>query len=162
VCRALRRESEVPVIFLTARDDEIDRVLGLEIGADDYVTKPFSPRELVARVRARLRRRGGPEAPAVQRLGVLGIDREGHRAYVGDRPLELTRYEYALLEALARRPGAILSRAQLMERAWTDGSESLDRTVDTHVKTLRQKLRAAGFTVDPIRTHRGLGYALEL
>src|SRR5690606_19156453 len=98
VCRALRRESEVPVIFLTARDDEIDRVLGLEIGADDYVTKPFSPRELVGRVRARLRRRGGPQVPAVQRIAALGIDREGHRAYVGDRPLELTRYEYALLE----------------------------------------------------------------
>src|SRR5690606_14242969 len=127
-----------------------------------YVTKSFSPRELVRRVRARLRRRGGEQAPAIQRLGELGIDREGQREYVGERPLELTRYEYALLEALARRPGAILSRAQLMERAWTDGSESLDRTVETHVKTLRRKLKAAGFIVDPIRTHRGLGYALEL
>jgi two-component system, OmpR family, catabolic regulation response regulator CreB len=160
VCRELRRVSAVPVIFLTARDDEIDRVLGLEIGADDYVTKPFSPRELVARVRIRLRDRGEASL-RLARYGDFTLDRDGHRVLFHDRPLDLTRYEYALMEALLRRPGAILSRAQLMEHGWNADSESTDRTVDTHIKTLRAKLRAAGATPDPIRTHRGLGYAFE-
>ncbi len=162
VCRELRAFSEVPVIFLTARNDEFDRVLGLELGADDYVTKPFSPRELVARVRARLRRRapaGTPDGWVVQ--GGFAIDREGHRIRFGERPLDLTRYEYALLAALLQRPGAILSRAQLMDRAWDSDADSADRTIDTHVKTLRAKLRAAGADPDPIRTHRGIGYSLE-
>lgn len=147
VCRAIRAFSEVPVIFLTARDGEIDRVVGLELGADDYVVKPFSPRELVARVRARLRRRVQADASAW-------------------RALDLTRYEYGLLEALLQRPGAVLSRAQLMDRVWADALDSGDRTVDTHVKTVRGKLRAvddaAGHAdADPIRTHRGLGYSVE-
>jgi len=165
VCRELRGFSDVPVIFLTARNDEIDRVLGLELGADDYVTKPFSPRELVARVRARLRRSG---AGAVQARagewvvrGDFAIDRDGHRIRYRQQPLDLTRYEYALLDALLQRPGAILSRAQLMDRGWDSDADSADRTVDTHVKTLRAKLRAAGADPDPIRTHRGLGYAVE-
>ncbi|WP_082563272.1 two-component system response regulator CreB [Pseudoxanthomonas sp. Root65] len=166
VCRELRGFSDVPVIFLTARNDEIDRVLGLELGADDYVTKPFSPRELVARVRARLRRVGtGTQARAeagewVAR-GAFAIDREGHRIRYREQLLDLTRYEYALLDALLQRPGAILSRAQLMDRGWDSDADSADRTVDTHVKTLRAKLRAAGADPDPIRTHRGLGYAIE-
>ena len=167
VCRELRGFSDVPVIFLTARNDEIDRVLGLELGADDYVTKPFSPRELVARVRARLRRAGaGPAAsvasadPWVMR-GAFAIDREGHRIRYRQQLLDLTRYEYAVLDALLQRPGAILSRAQLMDRGWDSDADSADRTVDTHVKTLRAKLRAAGADPDPIRTHRGLGYAVE-
>ncbi|WP_296280014.1 two-component system response regulator CreB [Pseudoxanthomonas sp.] len=164
VCRALRGFTEVPVIFLTARNDEIDRVLGLELGADDYVTKPFSPRELVARVRARLRRSGGT-APTVAgdwvARGDFAIDREGHRIRYRQQPLDLTRYEYALLDALLQRPGAILSRSQLMDRGWDSDADSTDRTVDTHVKTLRAKLRAAGADPDPIRTHRGLGYAIE-
>ncbi|UOV06011.1 two-component system response regulator CreB [Pseudoxanthomonas sp. F37] len=164
VCRQLRGFSDVPVIFLTARNDEIDRVLGLELGADDYVTKPFSPRELVARVRARLRRAGaGPAAstdPWVVR-GAFAIDREGHRIRYRQQLLDLTRYEYAVLDALLQRPGAILSRAQLMDRGWDSDADSADRTVDTHVKTLRAKLRAAGADPDPIRTHRGLGYAVE-
>jgi len=167
VCRELRGFSDVPVIFLTARNDEIDRVLGLELGADDYVTKPFSPRELVARVRARLRRAGAVPAaspasadPWVTR-GAFAIDREGHRIRYRQQLLDLTRYEYALLDALLQRPGAILSRAQLMDRGWDSDADSADRTVDTHVKTLRAKLRAAGADPDPIRTHRGLGYAIE-
>ena len=167
VCRELRGFSDVPVIFLTARNDEIDRVLGLELGADDYVTKPFSPRELVARVRARLRRAGAvPSAspasadPWVMR-GAFAIDREGHRIRYRQQLLDLTRYEYAVLDALLQRPGAILSRAQLMDRGWDSDADSADRTVDTHVKTLRAKLRAAGADPDPIRTHRGLGYAVE-
>ena len=164
VCRALRSFSDVPVIFLTARNDEIDRVLGLELGADDYVTKPFSPRELVARVRARLRRAGGAvQAPAGEwaARGEFAIDREGHRIRYRQQLLDLTRYEYALLDALLQRPGAILSRSQLMDRGWDSDADSADRTVDTHVKTLRAKLRAAGADPDPIRTHRGLGYAIE-
>ena len=169
VCRELRRSkeawvSEVPVLFLTARSDEIDRVLGLELGADDYVTKPFSPRELVARVRARLRR--PPVAAAIAAEGFVArgdfaIDREGHRIRWRDRPLDLTRYEYAVLEALLQRPGAILSRAQLMDRGWDSDADSTDRTVDTHVKTLRAKLRTAGADPETIRTHRGLGYSIE-
>ncbi|MBD9435642.1 two-component system response regulator CreB [Pseudoxanthomonas sp. PXM03] len=164
VCRELRGFSDVPVIFLTARNDEIDRVLGLELGADDYVTKPFSPRELVARVRARLRRAGGT-VKAVEgewtARGDFAIDRDGHRIRYRQQLLDLTRYEYALLDALLQRPGAILSRAQLMDRGWDSDADSADRTVDTHVKTLRAKLRAAGADPDPIRTHRGLGYAIE-
>jgi len=164
VCRELRGFSDVPVIFLTARNDEIDRVLGLELGADDYVTKPFSPRELVARVRARLRRVGaGTSSPTgewVER-GAFAVDREGHRIRFRQQLLDLTRYEYAVLDALLQRPGAILSRAQLMDRGWDSDADSADRTVDTHVKTLRAKLRAAGADPDPIRTHRGLGYAVE-
>ncbi|OAG68448.1 two-component system response regulator CreB [Xanthomonas floridensis] len=167
VCRSLRSFSEVPVIFLTARNDEIDRVLGLELGADDYMAKPFSPRELVARVRARLRRRSvaavAPVAePGWQPHGGFAIDREGSRIRYGEALLPLTRYEYALLAALLQRPGAILSRAQLMDRGWDASADSADRTVDTHIKTLRGKLRQAGVPADPIRTHRGLGYALEL
>ncbi len=168
VCRELRssREawvSEVPVIFLTARSEEIDRVLGLELGADDYMAKPFSPRELVARVRARLRRSQPAQAqPDVwSARGDFAIDREGHRIRYRNVALELTRYEYALLDALLQRPGAILNRAQLMDRGWDSDADSADRTVDTHIKTLRTKLRAAGAEHDPIRTHRGLGYAIE-
>ncbi|WP_434027560.1 two-component system response regulator CreB [[Pseudomonas] boreopolis] len=161
VCRGLRGFTAVPVVFLTARNDEIDRVLGLELGADDYVAKPFSPRELMARVRARLRRHVPAAEAGWQRHGDFAIDREGCRVRYRDRLLPLTRYEYSLLAALLARPGAILSRAQLMDRAWDSDADSADRTVDTHVKTLRAKLREAGATVDPIRTHRGLGYAIE-
>jgi len=163
VCRALRTFSQVPVIFLTARNDEFDRVLGLELGADDYMAKPFSPRELVARVRARLRRSAAPVGgPGWQQHGRFAIDREARRIRYAEQVLELTRYEYALLAALLQRPGAILSRAQLMDRGWDSDADSADRTVDTHVKTLRIKLRAAGAEPDPIRTHRGVGYALEV
>ncbi|KAF1717351.1 two-component system response regulator CreB [Pseudoxanthomonas wuyuanensis] len=162
VCRELRGFSQVPVIFLTARNDEIDRVLGLELGADDYMAKPFSPRELVARVRARLRRSQPPMPQGWTTHGEFAVDREGHRIRFRDQPLELTRYEYALMAALLQRPGAILSRAQLMDRGWDSDADSADRTVDTHIKTLRTKLRAAGVENDPIRTHRGLGYAFEI
>ena len=166
VCRQLRGFSQVPVIFLTARNDEIDRVLGLELGADDYVAKPFSPREMVARVRARLRRSAANPAvePEVswQARGVFAIDAEGHRIRYHQQLLDLTRYEYVVLAALLQRPGSILSRSQLMNRGWDLDADSGDRTVDTHIKTLRAKLRMAGAQVDPIRTHRGLGYAIEV
>jgi two-component system catabolic regulation response regulator CreB len=167
VCRQLRTFSDLPVIFLTARDGEIDRVVGLELGADDYVVKPFSPRELVARVRARLRRRAQPASADWQALGRFEIDREGRRIRYAGQALDLTRYEYGLLEALLQRPGAVLSRAQLMDRVWADALDSGDRTVDTHIKTLRAKLRDAdgsvdGVADDAIRTHRGLGYSIDV
>ena len=162
LCRELRRERDLPVIFLTARDAEADRVLGLELGADDYVVKPFSPRELVARVRALLRRvQAGAGQPAAPATGVFEHDAEGRRVRFHGRALDLTRYEYGLLAALLARPGAVLSRAQLMDRVWGDALESGDRTVDTHVKTLRAKLRVLAPEADPIRTHRSLGYSLE-
>ncbi len=164
VCRALRAASDVPVIFLTARESEIDRVLGLELGADDYVVKPFSPRELVARVRAQLRRRSPSAQTPWVVTGAFEIDRDGRRARYGGQRLDLTRYEYGLLEALLERPGAVLSRAQLMDRVWSGALESGDRTVDTHVKTLRAKLRAVGGepAEAAVRTHRGIGYSLEV
>jgi two-component system catabolic regulation response regulator CreB len=160
VCRELRAFSAVPVIFLTARNDEVDRVLGLELGADDYIGKPFSPRELVARVRARLRRHAN-EGQA-QARGRFELDPDGHRIRYAGQTLDLTRYEYALLAELLRRPGAILSRAQLLDRVWEAALESGERTVDTHVKTLRAKLRAVVPDSDPIRTHRGVGYSLDV
>ena len=159
ICRELRTTSAVPVVFLTARNDEIDRVLGLELGADDYMAKPFSPRELVARVRARLRRHEGGET---QRRGRFEVDAAAHRIRYAGHWLDMTRYEHALLHELLRRPGAILSRAQLLDRAWEDALESGERTVDTHVKTLRAKLRALDPERDPIRTHRGLGYSIDV
>ncbi len=159
VCRDIREASAVPVIFLTARNEEIDRVLGLELGADDYMAKPFSPRELVARVRARLRRHEGGEA---QRKGRFEVDAAARRIRYAGQWLDLTRYEHALLAELLRRPGAILSRAQLLDRAWEDALDSGERTVDTHVKTLRAKLRALDPARDPIHTHRGLGYSVDV
>jgi two-component system catabolic regulation response regulator CreB len=164
LCRELRRNRtadgrELPVIFLTAHDAEAERILGLEIGADDYVIKPFSPRELVARVRVVLRRGQGGHAVA-DRSG-FEHDAEGHRIRYLGHPLDLTRYEYGLLAVLLQRPGAVLSRTQLMDRVWGDALDSGDRTIDTHIKTLRAKLREVAPDADPIRTHRGLGYSLE-
>ena len=161
LCRDLRRERELPVIFLTAHGAEVERVLGLEMGADDYVVKPFSPRELAARVRAVLRRAAHPGPEQAAAVEGFEHDAEGHRVRYQGRVLDLTRYEYGLLAALLARPGAVLSRAQLMDRVWGDAPESSDRTVDTHVKTLRAKLRAIDPARDPIRTHRGLGYSLS-
>ncbi len=157
LCRELRRKRDLPVIFLTARDAEAERVLGLELGADDYVAKPFSPRELVARVRAVLRRSRATQTIAQG----FDHDADGHRVYFRGRLLDLTRYEYGLLAALLQRPGAILTRTQLMDRVWGGDSDSSDRTVDTHIKTLRTKLREVDPDADPIRTQRGLGYSLQ-
>jgi len=158
VCRQLRQFSNVPVIFLTARSDEIDRIVGLEIGADDYVTKPFSPRELVARIRVVLRRLVPPPVPAAP----VRFELRQHEARVifCGQALDLTRYEYLLLKTLLERPGHVLSRAQLMDRVWADSPDTLDRTVDAHVKSLRAKLRLIDPATDPIQTHRGLGYSL--
>ncbi|KVZ76244.1 two-component system response regulator CreB [Burkholderia ubonensis] len=168
VCRTLRTFTDVPVIFLTARHDEIDRIVGLEIGADDYVVKPFSPRELAARVRVILRRLNRPAAqPRVQGPGTpdvaqgFELDADGARlAWLG-QTLNLTRYEFGLLALLVRHPGRIYSRDQLMDLVWRDALDTTDRTVDTHIKTLRAKLRAIDPARDPIRTHRGMGYSLQ-
>ncbi|MDR0439628.1 MAG: two-component system response regulator CreB [Candidatus Accumulibacter sp.] len=163
VCRELRRRSDVPILFLTARAEEVDRIVGLERGADDYVAKPFSPRELVARVRAiprRARGAGAPEAPAGA-VPAFRVDREGLRIACKGQWLNLTRYEYLLLACLLEHPGRVYSRAQLMDKVWVDAEETEDRTVDTHVKTLRAKLRAVCPERDPIVTHRGLGYSVD-
>lgn len=176
-CREIRGRWTTPVLFLTARNAEIDRVVGLEIGGDDYVTKPFSPREVAARVKAILRRVGADGAGAGATAGEAVATREevggsggesggfAHDAercevrYGGVR-LELTRYEYRLLAVMLARPGRVFSREVLMAQAWEDPGASLDRTVDAHVKTLRAKLRAVAPEREPIRTHRGLGYSL--
>jgi two-component system catabolic regulation response regulator CreB len=164
LCRELRRFADLPVIFLTARGDEIDRVVGLEIGADDYVTKPFSPREVAARVRVILRRaRSGtvPVSEAAPGAGTLfELDAAAGRIRYRNRLLELTRYEYLLLKWFIEQPERIFSRDHLLEKVWNDPGEVFDRTVDTHIKTLRAKLRAVDPDGDPIRTHRGLGYSL--
>jgi two-component system, OmpR family, catabolic regulation response regulator CreB len=175
--QAINREqggAEVPMLFLTARSDEIDRVVGLELGADDYVAKPFSPRELVARVRTILRRSGrgnghstagpAPAAPAPS-SGVPAspfvLDAERMQIRYYGRLLELSRYEYGLLKLLVQRPGRVFTRDELLELVWDDASESFDRTVDAHIKTLRAKLRAVAPDVEAIRTLRGTGYALN-
>jgi two-component system catabolic regulation response regulator CreB len=168
LCRQLRQEpvasvARLPIVMLTARSEEIDRVMGLELGADDYLTKPFSPRELVARVRALLRRAAPqPPAPAASAAGIamFDLDEAGQRVRYAGRPLALTRLEYRLLRTLLAAPSRIHSRAALLDSVWTDASEAGDRTVDTHVKTLRAKLRECTPNFDPIVTHRGLGYGL--
>ncbi|GAA0744778.1 two-component system response regulator CreB [Ideonella azotifigens] len=166
LCRAWRQGQDaalrvLPVLMLTARAEEMDRVLALETGADDYLTKPFSPRELIARLRALLRR-ASFAAPAPQAGGLFELDEAGQRVRYAGQPLPLTRLEYRLLAALLQAPGRILSREWLLDAAWGQQSEATDRTVDTHVKTLRAKLRDCRPDLEPITTHRGLGYALEL
>jgi two-component system catabolic regulation response regulator CreB len=164
VCREVRRTSDVPILFLTARAEEVDRIVGLELGADDYVSKPFSPRELVSRVRAILRRARNHEpenAPGVASSRIFQVDREGLRVACKGQWLNLTRYETLLLICLLEHPGRVYSRAVLMDKVWTDAEETEDRTVDTHIKTLRGKLRAALSGQDPITTHRGLGYSID-
>lgn len=162
LCRRLRRFSDVPVIFLTARSDEIDRVVGLEIGADDYLTKPFSPRELVARIRVILRRvRAGVRRPEPAAPGRFELREAEARILFHGRALDLTRYEFLLLRTLIRHPGHVLSRAQLMDRVWRDAPDTLERTVDAHVKSLRAKLRAIDGADESIQTHRGMGYSLS-
>ena len=163
LCRELRRHADaavraLPMLMLTARGEEIDRVLGLEMGADDYLTKPFSPRELVARVRALLRRAALSPPPSSPRR--FELDEAGQRIRYAGSWLSLTRLEYGLLRTLLAAPSRIHSRAALLDAVWGGASEANDRTVDTHVKTLRAKLREVTPGLDPIATHRGLGYGL--
>jgi two-component system catabolic regulation response regulator CreB len=166
--RLLTATVPLPVIFLTARSAEVDRIVGLEMGADDYVSKPFSPRELAARVRAVLRRGHAPASPApghredreTPRTPFVVDDDRKLITYRGQR-LDLSRYEYRLLKILIERPGRVYSRQELMDMAWDAPDHSLDRTVDAHIKTLRAKLRGVSAEVEAIVTHRGTGYSLR-
>jgi DNA-binding response OmpR family regulator len=162
VCREVRARSDVPILVLTARGEEADRVMGLELGADDYLSKPFSPRELLARIRAVVRRakgRAGPSAATV-RVGGLVVDPSARRVTLDGREIALTGYEFALLEALARRAGRILAREQLIELAGGSAEEAFDRSVDVHVSRLRQKLGDDPKRPRLIKTVRGAGYLL--
>jgi len=163
VCKQVRKNNSVPIIFLTARSEEVDRVLGLELEADDYVCKPFSPRELVARIKAILRRSEDkivtPETAS--KNTAFSIDNERLIVSFYGSPLDLVRYEYRILCILIRRPGRVYSREQLMNLAWESPEMSLERTIDTHVKTIRQKLREIRPQDDSILTHRGTGYSLR-
>lgn len=161
VCREMQRVAPVPVIFLTARASEVDRIVGLELGADDYLAKPFSPRELTARVRAVLRRTQGAPRAAAAAGAVWQHDAERCRITFHGHALDLTRNEYRLLATLLAAPGRVFSRDQLMTAAWDDPGAALDRTVDAHVKQVRAKLREVDPESDPIVTHRGLGYSLR-
>ncbi len=163
-CKSIRGFCDVPIIFLTARAEEIDRVVGLEIGADDYVTKPFSPRELAARVKAVLRRArpgAGESEQKFRPAAMFEVDEVRCLIRYQGVALQLSRYEYRLMRVLVNRPGMVFSRDKLMELAWDEPDSSMDRTVDAHIKTLRAKLRAVDAEAEPIKTHRGMGYSLR-
>ncbi len=164
VCKQIRASSvasisSIPLLFLTARNHEIDRIVGLEIGADDYVTKPFSPREVVARVHAILRRnvRGEPTAKSST---IYELNESACRISYHGEYLSLTRYEYLLLKTLIEQPKRVFSRSQLMDIVWAQAENTLERTVDAHIKTLRAKLRLVDASCEGIITHRGMGYSL--
>jgi two-component system catabolic regulation response regulator CreB len=161
LCKQIRRHSALPIIFLTARNEEVDRVVGLEIGGDDYVVKPFSPRELTARVKAVLRRTQSGSSAASNHSGVWEVDTTRRRINYFGQSLELSRTEYELLQTFIRQPGRVFTREQLMASVWDEPEASMDRTVDAHIKNLRAKLKAVKPDRDPIVTHRGTGYALK-
>jgi DNA-binding response OmpR family regulator len=160
ICQKLRRLSDVPIIMITARGEEADRVLGLEIGADDYLAKPFSPRELLARIRAVVRRARGQAGPKTEEVtvGRLVLDPGKHIAVLAGRKMDLTGYEFSLLYALASRAGRVLGREQLMEQAKGNAEESFDRSIDVHISRLRQKLGDDPRKPKLIKTVRGVGY----
>lgn len=162
LCKRIRKISQVPLIFLTARTEEVDRIVGLEIGGDDYVTKPFSPREVVARVKVILRRSSSANNSVNLLEHGFTVEEEKARISYEGTVLELTRYEYLLLKTLLSQPERVFSRAQLMDRVWTEPTGSFERSVDTHIKTLRSKLREVDENLNPIKTHRGLGYSCTL
>lgn len=159
-CKQLRQFSAVPVMFLTARADEIDRVVGLEIGADDYVVKPFSPREVVARVRAILKRTAGAMAPANGKQD-FHVDAAGLAILYRGQPLKLTALEFRLLQQLLMHPGQVQSREQLLLALGISGDAGYERNIDTHIKALRAKLREVAPDAEPIQTHRGFGYSYQ-
>jgi two-component system alkaline phosphatase synthesis response regulator PhoP len=162
VAHTLRRERDTPIIMLTARIEDTDKIVGLEVGADDYVTKPFNPRELVARVRAVLRRAGAAAAPtpATLRAGALELDVAGHQAILADQPLELTPTEFDLLAVLLQNPGRAFTRLELLDRVQGDAYEGYERTIDAHIKNLRAKLGDDPRHPRYIQTVFGVGYKL--
>lgn len=161
-CKRLRRFSDVPVMFLTARNDEIDRVVGLEIGADDYVVKPFSPREVAARVKAILKRMSPREVLPKPAEGPFRLDSERVRIDYHGQPLSLTRLEFQLLQCLLGQPERVFSREQLLDALGVAADVGYERNIDSHIKSLRAKLRQIAPQAEPIQTHRGLGYSLKL
>jgi two-component system, OmpR family, catabolic regulation response regulator CreB len=160
VCKQIRVFSNIPILFLTARNHEIDRIVGLEIGADDYVTKPFSPREVVARIKAILRRGAIQLKEQTQHNQAFVVDDVANRIQYRNQFLVLTRYEFLLLKTLIKQPNRVFSRDQLMDLVWVNAEETLERTVDAHIKTLRAKLREIDAASEAIITHRGMGYSL--
>lgn len=160
VCRRIRLRSEVPILFLTARDDDVDCILGLELGADDYVTKPFSPRALVARIRAILKRSQKTAVPATLCHGLVSLDPTAHRCQIGDTEVALTSKEQAILAMLLADPARIRSRLELITQIWGVGSQVSDRTLDSHLRNLRAKLQQAGGS-DLIETVHAIGIRLK-
>jgi len=162
ICRELRRESNVPIIMLTARTEEMDRLIGLELGADDYIVKPFSPREVVARVRAVLRRVNGDNTePDTLRAGDLLLDCASRRVWLGEEPLSLTQSEFDILTALTRHQSRVLSRLQILEETQGVAYDGFERTIDQHIKNLRRKLRNQAGDTAIIQTVYGIGYRLD-
>jgi DNA-binding response OmpR family regulator len=162
ICKEIRKQSQVPIIMLTARDEVTDKVVGLEVGADDYLTKPFHPQELVARAKALLRRaRIEPDAPKLIRAGKLEVDLERHEVRHGEAKVQLRPKEFDLLTLLARHPGRVFQRSELLDLVWGYDFPGYTRTVDVHVQQLREKLAAAGITDPSIQTVWGVGYRLE-
>src|SRR5919108_1887562 len=163
ICKEIRKHSQVPIIMLTARDEVTDKVVGLEVGADDYLTKPFHPQELVARAKALLRRaRVEPDAPRLVRAGKLEVDLERHEVRHGKARIHLRPKEFDLLALLARHPGRVYQRSELLDLVWGYDFPGYTRTVDVHVQQVREKLTAAGITDPSIQTVWGVGYRLEL
>ena len=163
LCKEIRRSSDIPIIFLTARNEEIDRIVGLEIGADDYVTKPFSPRELSARIKVILKRVNHSSQQTPEQLSDTTFIVDQQRviiSYLG-QALDLTRYEFLILKKLLQQPERVFSREQIISEVWSEPHASMDRAVDTHIKTLRQKLKQVNSDSAPIKTHRGLGYSIS-
>ncbi|MBK9131565.1 MAG: response regulator [Gammaproteobacteria bacterium] len=160
ICRGIRSFSQVPIIFITARVEEIDRLLGLELGGDDYICKPFSPREAIARIKAVMRRLATP-GHATPGGGVVTLDENSHRVWAGDRSVVLTTVEFKLLETLYREPGRIYSRGYLMDRIYKDSRVVSDRTIDSHIKKLRKKLAGLLPDMEIIQSVYGAGYRYE-
>jgi two-component system catabolic regulation response regulator CreB len=159
VCKLIRAESNIPVLFLTARNHEIDRIVGLEIGVNDYVTKPFSPREVVARVKAKLRCTALKQDTRHKNSQFM-VDELANRIQFHGQLLDLTRYEFLLLKTLIQQPQRVFSRNQLMDIVWVNAENTLERTLDAHIKALRAKLRVVDTQTEAIITHRGVGYSL--
>jgi two-component system OmpR family response regulator len=159
VCRAIRRSSQVPIVFLSSRGEEVDKILGLEMGGDDYLAKPFSPRELVSRVKAVLRRTRPAAEQVLVEVGGVRLDAEAFRVWANEVELQLTVTEFRILEVLLRRPGRVFTRDELVERAYEGPHHVSDRTLDSHMRRIRQKLREGG--LDPIETVHGLGFRFQ-